>query len=225
MKKRTIRKQFTLLELVIVLSFLSLMMFMVQAVAGQLATSAEKNTACQDNLRKFAQAATQYAADSDSFLPFPGLFWTNSEMLGKRMDAWISSDAPSKNIDTFMCPSDSVPMDKRQEGGNKFWSKLPDGQGGYVAVSYGINLVVTGMPNNQFMTPHRLKVMDNPKGCMLFADATARDIPADPERVVERHDGKANIAYADGRVADISKAAVPKFQSHLKQAFWVGGED
>ena len=88
MKKRTIRKQFTLLELVIVLSFLSLMMFMVQAVAGQLATSAEKNTACQDNLRKFAQAATQYAADSDSFVA-----WKDQE-----------GEHTSLNISALACP-------------------------------------------------------------------------------------------------------------------------
>jgi len=215
-------QRFSLVELIVVVVTVFMFAALGMATLKQLA-EVNKNVACQDNLKRIGQATIQYAADSSGFLPFPGVEWTT--LLKKPLDAWISTSEASKNIEVFKCPADEIPMDKRQECANKLWAQGTDGKWSYVAVSYGINLVVSGAPNRQFWTAHKLKELANPKECMLYADASARDIPNDVKRLADRHDGKANLVYGDGHVGAIAKAEAPVFMSHLKQAFWVGGQD
>ncbi len=217
-----IKKQyFTRVELVLVTTISAAAVLTLHAAVAPT----DAKVRCQDSLKKFAAATAAYAADADGYLPFPGVLWSSPTGIGKKLDAYIASSVPSKNPELFMCPADEKPMDKRQEGGDKFWSLLPDKKGGYLANSYGINLVVAGVPNNPYFRPTKLSAIDNQEACMIFADASARDIPGDAARIVGRHDGKALLSYADGHVGVIDPADVPRFNSNKHQGFWCGGED
>ena len=141
------------------------------------------------------------------------------------MDAYLSNQMPSRNPDLFACPADQRPMKELQEGGAKFWMQNPNGKWEFYRVSYAVNLIVTGMPNNQYWKPHRLPDMKSPAECYLFSDALMRDNPGDAKRFAFRHNALANTAVADGSVKPLAEKQVPKWQSQIRQAFWEGGAE
>ncbi len=213
------RKSFNCVELCCVVSILS------AAVAVLLpAEIRAQQKLCEDKLRQMGQAAQVYAADNGGWLPFSGLDWPTKNKLGGKMDAWIDGSAPSRNIDRFVCPADDVPLDKRQSCGNKIWLGLEGGGAAWAPISYGVNLVISGAPNNQYCQPHTLKSIEQPKDCFLVADATTRDI-CEKSRFSFRHDKKTNAVFVDGHTAELDEAAIPVFKSNLTQSFWVGGGD
>ncbi len=217
------KQNFSLVELVLVAAVLFVGIGMVISAATEGA--AEKNIACRANLKKFATAMTQYAEGNGGYLLFPGLNWNEKKGLGSQLGAYFSNQENSKNPELFTCPADERPMDGLQEGGSKFWMQTPEGKWTHYKVSYSVNLVVTGMPNNQYMKPHQIKAMANPAQCFLFSDALVRDNPGDLKRFAFRHEEKANAAFADGSIRDLAEAQTPKWQSSQQQAFWVGGAE
>ena len=197
---------------------------MVLSAAAEM-SAPEKNAVCQAGLKKFAAAMAQYSQENDGWLLFPGLAWNEPQGLGKQMDAYISNQKPSKNPGLFSCPADQRPMAELQEGGARFWAQNPAGKWEFFRVSYSVNLIVTGMPNNQYWKPHRLPAMKSPARCYLFSDASMRDNPGDVKRFAFRHDNKANTAFADGSVKGLTTGQVPKWLSQGNQGFWVGGAE
>jgi len=220
--KKIIKHHFRFIELIIILVLLAAMLSVLQLAISRLREMATKNI-CMDNLKVMGKAAQAYAADSDGWLPFSGLAWYKKNKIGGKMDAWISSSIASKNVAKFQCPEDSIPMDKRASGANKLWSKLEKG-GGMVKLSYGINLVLTGIPKNPWLKAHRLDDIEEPEDCFLIGDAKKRDINS-PSSFDYRHNKTANAVFVDGHVDSLKKVDVPKFNSSKTQAFWLGGYD
>ncbi len=219
------RHWFTLPEAVVIVVCAGLLAVLSIGATAQLSAS-DQQQKCRDQLKKLGVATMMYGEDNDHFLPFPGLDWHQKQLLGQYLNAWLSGSEPSRNPEFFLCPSDQLGIDQRQDGANKFWVLLPDRRGGWVPISYGINLVLAGVPGNQFFQPHQVTTIAQPNKCMLFVDATARDLPGDPGRIAGRHeDGKANLIMADGHVTTITPSEAPKFNSGLKQSFWLGGPD
>ncbi len=215
---------FTMIELIAIVAILVTVMVMIPTVVRS-ATAQGKAVSCEENLKLIGAATIAYSADSDGWLPFNGLDWMTKGKIGGNMDAWIDGSVPSRNIERFACPADNVPLDKRTDSGNKIWVAMENGPAAWAPVSYGINLIVTGVPKHQYYLPHKIKDMEQPKVCFLAADATARDI-CEKSRFAFRHDGKkANTVFADGHVAALAEEAVPAWKSNLCQGFWVGGGD
>ncbi len=216
-------RRFNLVELIVVLGLFAIMLAVAAPAFARMYSQAQAQ-ACTNNLRLMGEAAQAYAAASDGWLPFPGVSWYTKRMVGGKMDAWIDSAAPSKNTGAFLCPADAVPLEKRADSASKFWSLLENGKGGWVALSYGINLFATGAPKHPFFRPHRLTDLGSPAACFLIGDAIQRDITS-PSSFAFRHGHAANATFADGRVTSLKTEDVPAFKSHLKQGFWVGGRD
>ena len=222
MMKKT--QKFSLLELVVIIAVLFVGLSLLLSVAAEMSDPA-KESVCRTNLKKFAVSMIQYTQDNDGWLLFPGLPWNEPSGLGKKMDAYLSNQMPSRNPDLFACPADQRPMKELQEGGAKFWMQNPNGKWEFYRVSYAVNLIVTGMPNNQYWKPHRLPDMKSPAECYLFSDALMRDNPGDAKRFAFRHNALANTAFADGSVKPLAEKQVPKWQSQIRQAFWEGGAE
>ncbi len=214
---------FTLIELAIVSSISCLMAGLAVSTVAKL-TDKEKDLLCKQNLAKFGKATQQYAADNDGYIPFPGILWTEKKYLGKSLDAYLSNQEPSKNPEIFTCPADDRKMAELQEGGGKLWMQTPDGKWAFYRISYGINLIVSGIPKNLYWKPHRLSAMTTPKECYLYADATVRDNPGSVKRFAFRHKKQSNIVFADGHTASLAEDKIPAWKSNLTQAFWLGSE-
>lgn len=215
---------FTMVELIAIVVILAAVMVIIPTVV-RCATVQGQVASCEENLKLIGAAAISYAADSDGWLPFNGLDWTMKNKLGDKLDAWIDGTVPSRNIERFLCPADNTPMDKRTDCGNKLWVAMENGPAAWAPLSYGINLIVTGIPKHQYYQPHKIKDMEQPKACFLAADAATRDI-CEKSRFSYRHDGKkANTVFADGHVSPLTEETVPVWKSNLCQAFWVGGGD
>lgn len=214
---------FTLLELLVIVAvILTFMVMLPEAV--RCAAEAKEQADCRQNIKQIGAATQAYAADANSWLPYPGLEWYTKKKIGEKLDAWIDPSVPSKNVQKFLCEEDKTPLDKRQDSANKLWVKLADNKVGWVPLSYGINLIVTGDPKHPYFTPHQLNQMEDPKACFIVCDAAARDVSS-LTNIVFRHRQKANIVFADGHVGIIEKSSVPPFKSNLEQAFWVGGTE
>ena len=220
---KTTRK-FSLIELVLVAAVLFVGISLAVSAAVEM-SAPEKSAVCQSSLKKFAVAMAQYSQENDGWLLFPGLAWNEPRGLGKQMSAYISNQKPSKNPGLFSCPADLRPMAQLQEGGARFWAQNPSGKWEFHRVSYAVNLIVTGMPNNPYWKPHRLSGMKAPAKCFLFSDALMRDNPGDVKRFAFRHENKANTAFADGSVKGLVVGEVPGWLSQSNQGFWVGGAE
>lgn len=214
---------FTLVELMVVGLVSCLMATLAVSTVAKL-SDRDKGLICKQNLVKFGKATRLYAADSGGYLPFPGILWTGKNYLGKGLNAYLSNSEPSKDPGIFACPADARKMSELQEGGSKFWMQTPEGKWAYYRVSYGINLIVSGIPKNQYWKPHQLSKMANPGRCYLYADAVVRDNPGVVKRFAFRHSKQANIVNVDGHIATLTEDNIPAWKSDLNQPFWVGGK-
>jgi prepilin-type processing-associated H-X9-DG protein len=220
---RAKHRHFNFLELIVVLAVGAVLLSTGMSALRGLNDKAQ-SALCTSNLRLMGQAAQAYAAASDGWLPFPGVSWYAKSKLGGKMDAWIDASVASKNTDKFLCPADLVPLEKRADSASKLWSLLENGKGGWVKLSYGINLFATGAPKHAYFRAHRLNDLAVPESCFLLGDAAQRDVTS-PSGLLFRHGDAANAVFADGHVALLKPEEVPKFKSNLEQGFWVGGNE
>lgn len=208
---------FTLIELLVVIAIIGILAAILFPVFARVRENARK-TSCASNLKQFATAWQMYAQDYDEKAP-PAYYFTPSFDIEYAWDFtlyWGTVFNPTPPSDLgFLGPyTKSAQL-----------SQCPSFQGesfGRPQTGYAYNTSFIGGDPFLSTTPASLAQITRPTETALFADGGFYNAgkvagqnllraPSDPffnaGKVHFRHNGAANVAYADGHV----KATLTKF--------------
>jgi prepilin-type N-terminal cleavage/methylation domain-containing protein/prepilin-type processing-associated H-X9-DG protein len=193
------RRGFTLMELLVVLAIVTVLAGLIGGAVEQ--ARAEANSArCVSNLRQWGAALLLYVTDNQGYVPRRG---QGVQQLGQinRPTDWFNAlppylgDQPYQNL----VAQNALP----QPGQNSiFVCPSATRSGGTYFLPYGMNMYLSqwDQPN-----PDKLNAIPAPDELAFLADAPGQyssTVPsALPYSVMARHEGRANVCFADGHVA------------------------
>jgi prepilin-type N-terminal cleavage/methylation domain-containing protein/prepilin-type processing-associated H-X9-DG protein len=189
------RRGFTLIELLVVIAIIAILAAILFPVFAKAREKA-RQTACASNLRQWTTAYLMYAQDHDEILP--PAYWDYS---GEEGTTWVGITQPYiKNRQIKQCPSYQAPD----------WDA-------YWQTGYGVNYRWFGFSGSEadgrrwskyYVTS--LAQLQVPSETLMLADSDyfvfipmlrlAGGWLADNLKVDPRHNGGANIGWADGHV-------------------------
>ena len=212
--KSEIRNQkcFTLIELLVVIAIIAVLVAILLPSLAKARAQA-RNAVCLSNLRQVGLATTFYAGDWDGWSPAAfdsTLGWSAwcDRLYEKYAPSPIYIETGKDSI--FRCPS--WPPFQKWEGqfGRMFTygirTSVRDHQQHY-------NITRDEVANNRSAPDIRYTTYGPPSQCWLYADSNVGDsqyywvseFPQSygPNKIQRRHEGKANVAFADGRAVGL----------------------
>lgn len=211
------RGGFTLLELLVTLSIMSVLAFLVtSAVRGSRERSAA--TQCLSHLRALAQANLCYAADHEGRFCLASEKKNNRRWHGERADRKSAFDPTKGPLAPYLGREARVKSCPTLERVLKGKDSFETGSGGY-----GYNeIYIGGTPSNR-LEAERLGNLEQATRTLMFADtalsrenglqeypfaepwqfvSTRGDLQGTPSPSVHfRHNGRANVVWCDGHVS------------------------
>jgi prepilin-type processing-associated H-X9-DG protein len=193
------RAAFTLIETLTVAAVSSTLALLLLASLQHARKSADQTT-CVSNLRQWGMALGMYTSDHDSVIPGRGQGVQPVELVD-RPDDWFNALPPYFSVPSY---SEQVAMGKPARQGDKSVFVCPTAvnTGKYPHfLCYGMNM---NLSYTQRSRPHRLVELPNLSQLAFMADGPSgwsSTIPSSqPYSVQARHQGKANVVFADGHV-------------------------
>lgn len=196
---------FTLVELLVVISIMSMMMSILLPSLGK-AREAGKRVDCFSNMRQLMFAWNFYSMDNEDKVPSPGTFWNDS-----RVDYFWVADGPA-------WPSNDVGNTEQAVEGGVLWSYTEETLGVYECKTdkslflrdYSISGTINWSLDN----------IKSPSRRMVFVDASSSwkwihnsyfpincckkpfkwyswDDPHHRQQITARHSGGCNMSFAD----------------------------
>ncbi len=207
---RSKSRGFTLIELLVVIAIIAILAAILFPVFARAREKA-RQTSCLSNMKQLMLGALMYSQDYDEvMLPVYVDCGAGSYTLpngGSHGGAmlWPTCLYPYvKNIQIFVCPSDSYKWD-----------------GGYSgSASYGINGLNDG---------HAMAWFEQPSQNMFFAEAGGsdaynldNDVSSTNSEMLDyaRHNDGLNNAFVDGHAKWLSKTNIPSYSS--SSTYWYG---
>ena len=213
-QRRPVLRGFTLTELLVVITILSMLAALLMPALKQARESA-KAVFCMNNLRQCALAIQQYSNDQEGYTPpaYGTTTWTTGPW---NVHLWLGGYAPKPrkgtggtppaNVSTYYCPI-NAPTNER----------LNDQLGNYGCfchsyglrfTSTGINLLKLSSPASYPMLADSIAPAGGPTafylaGAQIFSFSTGGYGTA-----YLVHHGRANVAYADGSVRSVDGATL-----------------
>lgn len=197
---------FTLIELLVVIAIIAILAAILFPVFARARAKAQQSS-CLSNVKQLALATLMYTSDNDEMLP------VNVYSSGGKSIRWAEAISPYvKNTQIFLCPTDPKPAGSAT-------STNP-----IVSTSYGVNLSTTswGMAGVGWDQPYRVS-----RSMLRFAYPAERMLIAESNTalpygwacswcqascvsyVANWHNEGVNLAFTDGHVKWLAKAAVP----------------
>lgn len=212
---------FTVLELLVVISLVAVLLFLgFSAISGMRAGGSASK--CTANLRQVAAAAITYAGDHKGALPpynHKGKYWylylMHSDLVGRIEGRGIlpnENPQHSRNVKTvYHCPTNDGRIQQYSTPNYAYNRALGDSLISMVE-SPGITVmfVDAGYRNGsaaQFYGNIQPELYPE-KVCCYITDYVSASFPWDRSVNFDLHNGRANVAFADGHVEALSKEVV-----------------
>jgi prepilin-type processing-associated H-X9-DG protein/prepilin-type N-terminal cleavage/methylation domain-containing protein len=192
-------RAFTLLELLVVMAVMATLAACIVGAVQHVQQSAAQTT-CLGNLRQWGAALNLYAGEHEFSTPRRGQGIQPITLIDRPED-WFNALPPYLGLPPY---SKQVAAGKPARPGEKsvFVCPAAKDSGKYPHfICYGMNMYFSPWIRPE---PHRLLGLPNPAQLAFMADAPggwASTIPSSMDYSVQaRHDGKANVVFADGHV-------------------------
>lgn len=225
------RKGFTLIELLVVIAIIAILAAILFPVFAKAREKARQST-CTSNLKQIGTAIQMYAQDWDGWILIQGYYNAPESSWPYYYSQYISgkdADVTSKSMEVFRCPSFPRTTFNKTQG------------------CYGIN--IASVAANTTSTPHTL-VASNGSAYAKYVEiysfnkssdypliADSMQINSQSQKVQSyqfnawnfygsagvhaRHNGTANIAFADGHVESCPNSKLAKY--NIRQYWDEGG--
>ncbi len=242
------RSGFSLVELLVVIAIIAILaalllpaLSMVRKKAGQVS--------CMGNQKQLTLGVLMYVNDNNEWFPSPCWTYQSSRTnggIGDQVGAWIEdSNVPGgtvKNEAVYRCAEDNLlpgvgGNDRAGYGGQWYTVK------GWIPVSYGINVVMSGQAGWGSLWPAaKVSMLTSPAKVWILGDASYQwvshvwNIPYDPiianGALFSRHSKGANIFFVDGHGTWSLHESIPVYHSATpyypflndeERMFWTGG--
>jgi len=222
------RKGFTLIELLVVIAIIAILAAILFPVFARAREKA-RTTSCQSNVRQLSTAFAMYRSDNDGSMPMDNYQIANANIYMR----WIHSIYQYVNNDqVYQCPSN--PTDT-----NTAWTPPYQTRSPYSSYYYCHYYLATESESSVADTTGTIMLMDGwfdrsetqdyNRGMFTSPNATApvmaawingdwTDTPYVNRKILEdvrRHNIGVNVAYFDGHVKRISRAAASDFTAAL----------
>jgi general secretion pathway protein G len=191
---RLSNKAFTLTEILVVIVILGILVTLLLPVVGKVQAAA-RSTKCVASLRQISVAHMLYINENNGELIYnnKGQFWYIA------IEPYLQKMAQTNELPegVMMCPEEdklATSGTRGHYGKNQYLNAWNGAPGGW---------------NNW-----RLQSIERPSELIVFADSIWRDLNVDgrsgfPGNIKPRHNGRANVAYLDGRVESVIPAELP----------------
>jgi prepilin-type N-terminal cleavage/methylation domain-containing protein/prepilin-type processing-associated H-X9-DG protein len=186
--RTTLRRAFTLVELLVVVAVISILAGLLFPVFAQTRDKA-RQSACASNLHQLGAAVSLYTQDYDERFPQThptATPWTLGDDEDTLVSPWRALMEPYvKSMGVFRCPTDSSPTD---------WHPASYGPNGYTV--YGASLSEVSRPTE---TIYGVELQDG----AVIDDVSpwyGADMIRDGVLAEKRHAGGSNYLYVDGHV-------------------------
>lgn len=217
-------RAFSLLEVLVIIAIIALLAALLIPAISQ-ARARTETAGCQANLQRIGHGLSQLTADNGGILPNSAYGSTTAPSNNHDSYKWMDAIAAYVGSErTFLCPSDH---------GAKYRAalKLPDGETSIDYGSYGMNGAYRDPgdgqtpPRSTATAPVRQSMIAAPSRTVWVADTNNREEangsfgftwanaatnpsitatkPRQLEKIIERHQGRANALFCDGHVESL----------------------
>lgn len=196
---------FTLVELLVVVSIIAVLCALALGVVGRVQASA-RQTECLHNLRQWGVALGLYAADHENLTPRRGQGIQPVEILNRPED-WFNALPPYFGLSSYQ---EQVAQGRRAKPGDKSVFVCPEARPDRKNphphfLCYGMNMYFSPWIRPE---PHRLIELPNLSQLAFMADGPggwSSTMPSSQGYSVDpRHNGRANVVFADGHAQSFS---------------------
>ncbi len=206
---------FTLIELLVVIAIVAILVAILVPVTQRMSARANE-TKCVSNLRQISASMFRWASEHNGKLPpqiFPdnGLQWNNpgSEFFAYMLDkAGIANDWDELLNTVLRCPGSNAKGTPDGERDNSYGRNTHLGLADYT--------LPDGMKMRQYETP--LTRIEFASKAALVVDWPIPNFsrgtlttPTRVENLWSRHQGRMNVAYADGHIASITRSQLEQW--------------
>lgn len=246
MKKRHLLQRghqagFTLVEILVCVLIVSLLVALLFP-AYQAAVKAARRSLCVDNLRQVSAGLLGYAMDNNGTFPncyAPGPNPSNPSSGAAFWGYQVYSAGFVSNPKAFFCPSQ---INYPKVGSNPMAGGLKAGDTTWAFIGYGISYGgIAPSGNETVRRPARLPAMQDHARILMLAESRWPGQPSDGwyyctgtvsihsknpgvEGIPARHNGYANIAFADGHIEGVLVSEYIKQMTTPAEAPWFEGK-
>ncbi len=224
------RRGFTLVELLVVVSIIALLLGILLPGLGA-AKELARQTSCASNLRNMVLGVRIYAHEHNGWLPLaepsdrefpdPRQWFMNATLLNNMNVSIRKNDAeqllgPPKDATILICPSHHEPCQWKDE------TPLTYG------LSYGMNGTwgIGGRPDH--LKQRRINDFSNESEIMVFVDACGIQLApgivlyhgCPKDNIDFRHGGRANAVFLDTHVKSVMPNDIPMGMGNRYDPFW-----
>ncbi len=183
MLRRT-RRAFTLIELLVVIAIIAILAAILFPVFAKAREKARQSS-CQSNLKQLGLALVQYVQDYDQRYPYA--YWTQATGWQPPGLYWAQLTPYIKNTQVWVCPSST-----HKSCSYIYSGYLANGSSGRAEAE------ITS-------TAELVALADSCWDAVWTIDGSTMPLPGppfdnSPRRLIDRHNGGCNFAYADGHV-------------------------
>lgn len=221
---------FTLVEILAVVGILGVLAMLLLPTV-RTAMSSAGGTKCISNLRQIGVASAAYSADHAGAWP-PNQ--AGGPVFANALIPYLGG-VPGKNQGDFLqspliCPNSRTDLPDSNYRYRGIYTPSSDSNApekGKYGLSYGLNAYVSG--TSESTQVRNLLAVEKPSQMMLYMDieehymATVGGLGLDErkQRLLQRHDGRINVVYADGSVRTLLFDDIPPANSPVR-VFWSG---